>query len=104
MKKTLCLALAASLSLTACATTGSRLATAGAGIASLQAGYEAARSFAQLFLPFLPADRRAQIEQLGAGVEAALDAARTATTTAARLEALARAERAAADYRLATGN
>lgn len=101
MKTILMLAVAASLS--ACATTRDRLASAAPAIAAVQSAYDQARGFAALFLPFLPDAQRARVEALGLAVERALALARAASSAAAQARAIEDARAAADTYRLATG-
>lgn len=63
-------------------------------IDQLQARYDAARPFAELMLPYLPAERAAQVRLAAAIVERALAAARLAVTIAEQRAALQRAEQA----------
>jgi hypothetical protein len=95
---------AAAASLSACATTdgAARLAAADAALADIQARYQAARSVAALFAPWLPAVQAARVRALADAVELALAAARAATG-GARRAALARADAAADAYRGAVG-
>ncbi len=104
MKRLLTLAVAASLS--ACATIGAadRLAAAAPTIERIQTSYDAAKRLVALFLPYLPADRRAQIEEIGGLVDRALYAARTASTVAAQRAAIEQAREATAQFLITSGN
>lgn len=104
MKRFLTLAVAASLS--ACVTTGTadRLAAAAPTIERIAASYDAGKRLVALFLPYLPVDRRAQIEAIGAAVDRALYAARTASTIAAQRAAIEQAREATAKFLVASGN
>jgi hypothetical protein len=108
MKSILALALAASLS--ACATTstgtaslGDRLAAAAPLIDAVQQRYDRARGFAALFMPYLPPPRAAQLRAIGAVVEQALAAARTATSVAEQAAEIQRARDAAAQFAFVGG-
>ncbi len=102
MKMILALALAASLPACATMSTGS-LPVSSAAIAQVQTRYDTARRWAQLFLPYLPAERRAQIEAIGGLVDRALTAARLATTIAEQRAALDEARAAADRFAIVTG-
>jgi hypothetical protein len=108
MKSILAIALAASLS--ACATTsagnaglGDRLAAAAPLIDAVQQRYDRARAFAALFLPYLPPARAAQLRAIGAVVEQALAAARTATSVGEQAAEIQRARDAAAQFAFVGG-
>ncbi|GGB21583.1 hypothetical protein GCM10011380_08970 [Sphingomonas metalli] len=104
MRCILVLALAASLS--ACATSGAHLtpAAASGAITTAQATFDSARAFAAIFMPFLSDAQRARVDAIADVAAQALETARTATTAAARAQALADAKKATAEYQLATGN
>jgi hypothetical protein len=102
MKMILSLAIAASLS--ACATMAAApQPVSSAAVAQVQARYDTAKRLAELFLPYLPAERRQQIEVIGALVDRALSAARLATTVAEQRAAIEEARAAADRFALVTG-
>ncbi len=103
MRRVIVAFLAVALAACTIATAVDHLAAADPAMARIQRGYDAARSIAALFLPYLPPARAARLAALGLVVERALAAARIATGLAARRAALARAEAATAAYALAAG-
>lgn len=93
--------------LSACATTGSLTSTSTTAtlerIDRIADAYASARAFADIFLPFVPADRAARIRLAGALVDRALASARAAATTAQREAAIRDAATAAANFRAIAG-
>jgi hypothetical protein len=91
--------------LSACATTGSLTSTTATleRIERIADAYASARAFADIFLPFVPADRADSIRLAGALVDRALAAARTAATVAQREAAIREAATAAANFRAIAG-
>jgi hypothetical protein len=86
--------LAFAASITACATVPM---PSTAAIDRAQVRYDRAKLYAELFLPYLPADRAARIRRAGQLAERALAAARVASSLAEQRAALARADAAMDD-------
>ncbi len=91
--------------LSACATTGSLTSTTATleRIEKIADAYASARAFADIFLPFVPADRADSIRLAGALVDRALAAARSAATVAQREAAIREAATAAENFRAIAG-
>jgi cell shape-determining protein MreC len=84
------LALAALVSLSACnlgqpSSAGDVVAKADITIEKVQAGYDQAKAFVELFVPYLSSARVSQIRTIEKRIEAALDLARKAKTVAEQL-------------------
>ncbi|WP_156002616.1 hypothetical protein [Sphingomonas melonis] len=103
MKRMLVAALAAaSLALASCATMPAP-AQATPAIDRAQAAYDRIASAAELLLPFLPADRAAQVRLAMALAERGLIAARYAATAVEQVAALRQAEAATATIESTAG-
>lgn len=99
------LSLAACASLTACdppASAGQVAVTADAKLTQAESAYAAAKEFAELFIPLLPADKVALIQRSEAIVDTALVTARGALTIAEREAALKKANAAIGQINAAT--
>lgn len=94
---------AAALGLAACTGTGpirssgDVVASAATKIDQAQEAYAGAKAFAELLIPFLPADRVERIREIESKIERLLWLARTASTIAQQISAVDQAEAAIAE-------
>lgn len=94
---------AAALGLAACSGTGAIrssgdvVASAATKIDQAQEAYAGAKAFAELLIPFLPADRVERIREIESKIERLLWLARTAATIAEQISAVDQAEAAIAE-------